>query len=118
MTNVVTRFTLETLERAIDTGAAVALVAIGGASTNVIGWNWATIGGAFAAGAVVSVLTSLASQPVGDPLSPSVLKPQGTTPATVTVDPTPAIVPAEPVAVAAPPVAAPVNPEQGTVPAV
>jgi hypothetical protein len=116
--NVVSRFTLETVERAIDTGAAVALVAIGGASSNVIGWNWATIGGAFAAGAVVSVLTSLASQPIGDPLSPSMLKPQGTVPATAPVDNTPAIVPAEPVTATAPPVATPVNPEQGTVPAV
>jgi hypothetical protein len=113
--NVVSRFTLETVERAIDTGAAVALVAIGGASSNVIGWNWATIGGAFAAGAVVSVLTSLASQPIGDPLSPSMLKAQGTVPATAPVDPTPAILPAEPVVITAPSVAT--EPLAGSVPA-
>lgn len=111
--NVVTRFTLETLERAIDTGAATALVAIGAASTNVVGWNWVTIGGAFAAGSIVSLLTSLASQPIGDPLSPSVLKPQGTVAAVPLPNAVPVPVPSEPVVITAPPV----SPEQGTVPA-
>lgn len=77
--NIVTRFTLETLERAVETGASTALVSIGGAVTNVIGWNWAVIGGSFAAGAITSVLISLASQPVGDPLTPSILPAQGKT---------------------------------------
>jgi len=60
-----TDFLTNMAEDALTAGSTVTLVAIGGASTNVIGWNFGTLAGAFAAGAIISVLTSFAKRDVG-----------------------------------------------------
>ena len=60
-----TDFLTNMAEDAITAGSTVALVAIGGATTSVIGWNIGTISGAFAAGAIISVLTSFSKRKFG-----------------------------------------------------
>lgn len=79
--NIVTNYVAQTAERAVRSGSATALLAVGGMTTNIIGWNWLDIGGAFAAGFIIETLLCLGAQPVGDPLSPSILPAQGTIPA-------------------------------------
>jgi uncharacterized membrane protein YfcA len=87
MTNVVTRYVYDVAERAIKTAAQTELAylavnTVKGAMFNAFhGVDWYTALGFAAGGAIFSVLTSLASQPIGDPFSASILPTQGNTPA-------------------------------------
>lgn len=67
-------FIKDAAERAVTTGCQATLVAIGGATANVIGWDWLNLGGAFAAGFTVSLLTSTFKQPFGNPDSAGITK--------------------------------------------
>lgn len=71
--NQVTQFVLNTLERAAKTAAQVALLAFGTEKLNILHVDWTTVGGLAGGGFVLSILTSIASQPFGDKSSPSVL---------------------------------------------
>lgn len=64
----------EAAERAIKTAAQFALVAIGGDFVNAWELDPKLVAGAAVAGAVTSVLTSLASRPFGPADSPSVVE--------------------------------------------
>jgi hypothetical protein len=61
-------------ERALKTAAQFALVTIGGNVTNAWDIDWKVIAGTVAAGALTSVLTSLASTPFGNDGTASVTK--------------------------------------------
>lgn len=54
-------------ERAIKTAAQTAIVVIGAEAFNVLSVDWLEVGAMSAGGAVLSVLTSLASSHVGGP---------------------------------------------------
>ena len=62
-----------TLERAIKTAAQTGIIFIGAEQMNVIDFDWVTLGGFVLGGAFLSLLTSVASAPVGDDDSPSVV---------------------------------------------
>lgn len=80
MTNPVTQFVLDTLERASKTAAQVALLALGSEKLNVLHAQWETVGGLAAGGFVLSVLSSIASQPLGNKSTASVLPDLTSTP--------------------------------------
>lgn len=61
-----------TAERAVKTAAQFTLVGLGGNLVSVWDVDWRMIAGAALAGAVTSVLTSVASEPFGPVESPSV----------------------------------------------
>lgn len=61
------------LERAIKSAAQTGIVFIGAEQLNVVAFDWATLGGFVLGGAVLSLLTSVASAPVGDDNSPSMV---------------------------------------------
>jgi hypothetical protein len=66
-------FWQDAFERAVKTAAQTAVVAIGAAAGfDLFTADWRTVGGAAAGGFVLSVLTSLGSQPFGDRSSASV----------------------------------------------
>lgn len=65
-------FWKQAAERAVKTAAQFAVVGLGGNFTSVWDADWLVIAGAAAAGALTSVLTSLASEPFGPLDSPSV----------------------------------------------
>lgn len=67
-------FWKESLERAVKTAAqaAVAFFVVG--ETGVADVDWQTVGGVAVIAALVSVLTSLASAPFGQPDSPSLVR--------------------------------------------
>jgi hypothetical protein len=67
-------------EDAVTTGCQTTLLAIGAASASVIGWNWVNLGGSFAAGAIVSLLTSFAKKNVGVRNTVTILSPGDTAP--------------------------------------
>lgn len=67
------RFVREVLERAVKTAAQFALVSGVAEWTSVISADWSLVAGAAGAGFVVSVLTSLASLPLGESGSASVV---------------------------------------------
>lgn len=73
--NAVQRFVSDLLERAVKSAAQVALVSFGASKLNVLSADWKLVGGLAAGGFVLSVLTSLASLPIGDKTSASLLKP-------------------------------------------
>lgn len=60
-------------ERAVKTAAQFALVAFGADTASIISVEWQGVAAAAAAGFVVSVLTSLGSEPFGPLNSPSVV---------------------------------------------
>jgi hypothetical protein len=62
-----TRFWRETAERAAKTAAQAALLVLGADQLNALSADWAQVVGFAAGGAVLSVLTSIASSRVGDP---------------------------------------------------
>lgn len=62
-----------TLERAIKSAAQTGIIFIGAEQLNVVAFDWLTLGGFVLGGAFLSVLTSVASAPVGDDNSPSVV---------------------------------------------
>lgn len=66
-------FWMEAAERAVKTAAQFTLVGLGGNFTSVWSADWKQIAGAAAAGAVTSVLTSVASERVGPVGSPSIV---------------------------------------------
>ena len=61
------KFLEDAAERAVTSGCQATLLAIGGATANVIGWDWVNLGGAFAAGAFLSGMTSFIKAPFGNP---------------------------------------------------
>ena len=69
-----TRFIRETIERAVKTAAQSALLIIGANQIDALSADWKAIASFAAGGFVLSVLTSLASKPLGeDDGSPSVV---------------------------------------------
>lgn len=69
-----TRFWRQTFERAVKTAAQFVIGGLAlGEGMNAFDVDWQLGGGFAITGAVLSVLTSLASAPVGDPTSPSVV---------------------------------------------
>lgn len=66
-------FWKDVAERAVKTAAQFTLVGLGGNFTSVWSADWRQIAGAAAAGAVTSVLTSLASERFGPSGTPSVV---------------------------------------------
>lgn len=60
-------------ERAVKSLGQGALLYIGAEQLNVLDFDWATFGGFAIGAAFLSVLTSIASAPVGDDNSPSIV---------------------------------------------
>lgn len=75
------RFWASAAERAVKTASQVAVALIGTGAVGVTALDWAQIGSVSATAAVVSVLTSLASDRIGTP-GPSLVGEQPTAPAT------------------------------------
>ena len=67
-------FWKQALERAIKTAAQFALVFIGSDALNIFEVDLMTVAGFALAGAVVSILTSMASAPFADSDSPSLVE--------------------------------------------
>jgi hypothetical protein len=68
------RFVRETIERAVKSGAQAAVLVIGADRLDAFSTDWGTVAGFAVGGFVLSVLTSLASKPLGpDDGSPSVV---------------------------------------------
>ena len=65
------KFWRKALERAGKSAGQAGLIAIGADQVNVLALDWATFGGFVAGGAALSVLTSLASIPLGPGDDPS-----------------------------------------------
>ena len=67
------KFWRETLERAVKSAAQAPLVAwgVGDLALNAFELDWRLGAGVAAGGAIVSLLSSLASAPIGEPESPS-----------------------------------------------
>lgn len=83
--NVVTRYVADVAERAVKTAAQAEVIYLGldvgskAVTSGFWGIDWHLALGYAIGGALASVVTSLASQPVGDPFSASVLPTVGTT---------------------------------------
>lgn len=60
------KFWRDALERAIKTGLQAALAMLGTGVTGIIDVDWQNVASVSAVAAVVSLLTSIASNPVGD----------------------------------------------------
>ena len=60
------RFVLDAAERAVKTAAQTAVALIGTGAVGVIDVDWQNVASVSAVAAVVSLLTSIASNPVGD----------------------------------------------------
>ena len=68
------RFWLECVERAVKSAAQSALLVVGAEQLDALSADWRTIGAFAAGGAVLSMLTSIASKRIGpDDGSPSVV---------------------------------------------
>ncbi len=68
------RFALEAFERAVKTAAQSALLLIGADQVNALSVDWGNVGAFALGGFVLSLLTSIASKPLGsDDGSPSVV---------------------------------------------
>ena len=67
------RFALDAAERAGKTAAQTAVALIGTGAVGVIDVDWQNVASVSAVAAVVSLLTSIASNPVGDPGTASVV---------------------------------------------
>jgi hypothetical protein len=68
------QFWKETAERAVKTAAQSALLVIGADQMNALTADWGDVAGFASGGAILSVLTSLASSKWGPPDSPSLVK--------------------------------------------
>lgn len=91
--NPVSVFVLGLVERAAKSAAQSALAAYVGQDVNLVSGGWKVLGLAAASGFILSVLTSVASQPVGNTDTPS-LVPVTTSPVSVEVKhPAPAVAP-------------------------
>lgn len=66
-------FWVETSERAIKSAGQAALLFVGADQFNVLAFDWATLGGFALGGAVLSILTSVASAPIAGGDTPSVV---------------------------------------------
>lgn len=66
------RFWLDALERAVKTAAQTAAALIGTGAVGIIDVDWQNIFSVSAVAAILSVLTSVASAPAGDPGTASV----------------------------------------------
>lgn len=67
-------FWKELFERAVKTAAQTLILAVGAAQGfDLFTADWKTLGGAAAGGFVLSVISSVASAPFGDPGSPSLV---------------------------------------------
>lgn len=64
-------FWRQTIERAVKTAAQFALVFLGADAFNILEMDLVAVGGFAAAGALVSVLTSIASAPFAEQGTPS-----------------------------------------------
>jgi hypothetical protein len=73
-------FWKDAAERALKTAAQAALAMIGSNATGILAVDWAQIGSVAALAAVISLLTSLASDRIGPP-GPSLVKPAAVEPA-------------------------------------
>lgn len=62
-----TYFWREAFERATKTAAQAAVLVIGADQVNAFSVDWGDVAGFAAGGFVLSVLTSIASKPIGDP---------------------------------------------------
>jgi hypothetical protein len=68
------RFVMETAERGVKTAAQSALLLLGADQINALSADWLNVAGFALGGFVISVLTSVASKPLGgDDGSPSVV---------------------------------------------
>jgi hypothetical protein len=68
------RFLLEATERAVKTAAQSALLLLGADQLNALSVDWSNVAGFALGGFVLSLLTSLASKPLGsDDGSPSIV---------------------------------------------
>lgn len=67
-------FWMLTAERAVKTAAQTAIVTIGAAAVDVFTVDWRQTAGIAAGAAVLSVLTSIASEPFGAEGDPSVIR--------------------------------------------
>lgn len=67
-------FWLAAVERAVKTAAQTALVTLGADRVDAFDADWRLVAGMALGGAVLSVLSSLASTQVGDPDDPSALR--------------------------------------------
>ena len=68
------RFLLEATERAVKTAAQSALLLLGADQLNALSVDWGNVAGFALGGFVLSLLTSLASKPLGsDDGSPSIV---------------------------------------------
>lgn len=77
MASPVQLFVNQLLERAVKTAAQAALLQVGSDNLghfDALTVNWQALGGFAAGGAVLSLLTSLASIKAGEPDSPSLVK--------------------------------------------
>jgi hypothetical protein len=83
--NVVTRYVYDVTERAVKTAAQAEILYLGldagskAVTSGFWGIDWHMALGYALGGALASVITSLASQPLGDPFTASVLPASGTT---------------------------------------
>lgn len=68
------RFWRDACERAIKTSAQAVALALGGGAFNALTVDWATIGGSALGGALLSLLTSIGSNAIGDRGSASFIK--------------------------------------------
>lgn len=66
------RFWLDALERAVKTAAQTSVALIGTGMAGIIDVDWTNVASVSAVAAILSVLTSVASAPAGDPESASV----------------------------------------------
>lgn len=67
------RFWQDALERALKTGLQVAAAMIGTGMVGVLDVDWAQIGSVAGMAAILSVITSVASDPVGKKGTPSLV---------------------------------------------
>ena len=69
--NVVTSFILQVVEACIRSTAAAGLTYLGGGAFNLYTTNWHDLGGFMAGAFIITLLSCLATQPIGDKTTPS-----------------------------------------------
>lgn len=95
--NLVTLFVLDVLERGLKTAAQAALLSIGAQTItlNAFHTDWLTVAGFSLGGFILSLITSLASQPIGNKYTASIVNGVTSKPVT-TVEPVPVATTADP----------------------
>lgn len=71
------QFAADTCERAVKTVAQTAVALLGAGAVNVLDLDWVTLASVSAGAGLVSVLTSIASRPVGSGGTASLVAPAG-----------------------------------------